>query len=161
MLKQVQHDDTFWISPFPLFNLLTGARMTQNYVILGDTTCNLSAEIRNKYDIEYIHSHIIYPDGKDRIATLKWSDYTYFGDNCTSQIFYNELKKNPDSKINCVDSLRFGSGIGLMLVHAAILRNQGKSFEEVSNYLENSKCKFHQMGWLDDLSFVAKKGRNE
>ena len=48
-----------------------------------------------------------------------------------------------------------------MLVHAAILRNQGKSFEEVSNYLENSKCKFHQMGWLDDLSFVAKKGRNE
>ena len=105
--------------------------MTQNYIILGDTTCDLSAEIRNKYDIEYIHSHIIYPDGKDRIATLKWSDYTYFGDNCTSQIFYNQLKKNPDSKINCVDSLRFGSGIGLMLVHAAILRNQGKSFEEV------------------------------
>ena len=71
--------------------------MTQNYIILGDTTCDLSAEIRNKYDIEYIHSHIIYPDGKDRIATLKWSDYKYFGDNCTSQIFYNELKKNPDS----------------------------------------------------------------
>lgn len=187
---------------------------SKDFIILSDTTCDLNIDIRKKYNIKYIHSHIIYPDGKDRIATLNWDDYKYFCDNCTGEIFYNELKKNPDgfktspanteeiaqafekyileekdiiyialssgisgaynfslqakdlvlakypnAKIKCIDSLRFGSGLGLMVLHAAILRNEGKSFEEVADYLEENKCRFHQMGWLDDLSFVAKKGR--
>lgn len=188
--------------------------MSNDFIILGDTACDLNEDIRKKYNIEYIHSHIIYPDGKDRISTLNWSDFKYFGESCNGEIFYNELKKNPEgyktspanieevaqifekyilegkdiisislssgisgaynftvkarelilekypnARIKCVDSLRFGSGIGLMVLQAAILRNEGKTFEEVVDYLESNKCRFHQMGWLDDLSFVAKKGR--
>ena len=71
----------------------------------------------------------------------------------------NIIEKYPDAKIQLVDSLRFGPGFGLMLVHASILRKDGKSFEEVAAYLEENKNRFHQAGWLDDLSFVAKKGR--
>lgn len=71
----------------------------------------------------------------------------------------NVLKKYPDAKIYCVDSLRFGPGFGLLVVYAASLRNEGKDIEEVVDYIEKNKNRFHQTGWLDDLSFVAKKGR--
>lgn len=71
----------------------------------------------------------------------------------------NILAKYPEAKIQLVDSMRFGPGFGLMLVHASVLRGEGKSFEEVCDYLEKNKNRFHQAGWLDDLSFVAKKGR--
>lgn len=69
------------------------------------------------------------------------------------------LERYPDAKITCVDSMRFGPGFGLMVVYAARLREEGKSMEEVAKYLDENKNRFHQAGWLDDLSFVAKKGR--
>lgn len=69
------------------------------------------------------------------------------------------VAKYPDAKICCIDSLRFGPGFGLMAVYAAKKRAEGKSMEEVAEYIEANKNRFHQMGWLDDLSFVAKKGR--
>lgn len=68
-------------------------------------------------------------------------------------------EKYPDANIRCVDSLRFGPGCGLIAVYASQLRAEGKSLDEVVNYIESNKCRFHQAGWLDDLSFVAKKGR--
>lgn len=67
--------------------------------------------------------------------------------------------KYPDVKIHVIDSLRFGPGYGLMVVHAAKLRDEGKTIDEVVSYLEENKNRYHQTGWLDDLSFVAKKGR--
>ena len=69
------------------------------------------------------------------------------------------LEKYPDAKITCIDSMRFGPGFGLMVVYAARMREEGKSMEEVAKFLEDNKNRFHQAGWLDDLSFVAKKGR--
>lgn len=69
------------------------------------------------------------------------------------------LKDYPDAKIEVIDSLRFGAGIGMMLVKASIMRDNGKTVIEVANYLKENKDCFRQMGWLDDLSFVAKKGR--
>lgn len=69
------------------------------------------------------------------------------------------LEEYPDADIRIIDSLRFGPGFGLMVVEAAKLRDQGKSIDEVSKWLEENKCRYHQAGWLDDLSFVAKKGR--
>ncbi|MBO7086511.1 MAG: DegV family EDD domain-containing protein, partial [Bacilli bacterium] len=69
------------------------------------------------------------------------------------------LKEYPDAHIEVFDSLRFGAGLGLMLVWASILRSEGKSLDEVVAFLKENRDCFHQMGWLDDLSFVAKKGR--
>lgn len=69
------------------------------------------------------------------------------------------LEKHPDAKIICIDSLRFGPGFGLIAIEASNLRKQGKSLQEVADYVEANKNRFHQAGWLDDLSFVAKKGR--
>ena len=68
-------------------------------------------------------------------------------------------KEYPDCNIKVIDSMRFGCGIGLMAVWASIKRSEGLTLEEVYQFLEENKTTFHQMGWLDDLSFVAKKGR--
>lgn len=69
------------------------------------------------------------------------------------------MEAHPGAKITCVDTLRFGPGFGLMAVRAAMLRDEGRTLDEVTAWLEENKNRFHQAGWLDDLSFVAKKGR--
>lgn len=69
------------------------------------------------------------------------------------------LEKYPEAKIHCVDSMRYGPGFGLMTVLAARLRDEGRTMEEVAQWLEDNKNRFHQAGWLDDLTFVARKGR--
>ena len=69
------------------------------------------------------------------------------------------LEKYPDAEIEIVDTMRFGPGFGLMAIHASMKRAEGKSIAEVKEWLEENKNRFHQAGWLDDLSFVAKKGR--
>ena len=65
----------------------------------------------------------------------------------------------PDRKIIVIDSLRYSTGFGLLCVRAAMERETGKNIDEVAKWVEENKCKCHQMGFLDDLSFVAMKGR--
>lgn len=69
------------------------------------------------------------------------------------------LEKHPDANIYLVDSLRFGPGFGLLVVNAALQKKAGKSAMETVAFIEANKQRFHQAGWVDDLSFVAKKGR--
>ncbi len=181
--------------------------MENSFVILPDVTCDLSEELREKYDIRFVNGHIKMAGGDDMPSFLKW-------EGMTSEEFYKKLKANPnefatsppniekwtaafetyakegkdilclsissklsgtfgfmsnaaervtekypDITIRCVDSMRFSSGFGLMAVYASILRSEGKNVNEVADFLEENKNRVHQAGWLDDLSFVAKKGR--
>ncbi|MCQ2426806.1 MAG: DegV family protein [Clostridia bacterium] len=71
----------------------------------------------------------------------------------------NVLARHPEASVGCVDSLRFGPCVGLIAIYAAKLRDEGKSCAEITEWLEANKNCFRQSGWLDDLSFVAKKGR--
>lgn len=68
-------------------------------------------------------------------------------------------KDFPDITIKVVDSRRFGPGFGLMTVYASEKKAEGMSLDETVEWIETNKNRFHQAGWLDDLSFVAKKGR--
>ena len=185
----------------------------EKFVILPDITCDLNADIRNKYDIDVVLGHVSYPNGKEENSMLDWKDCSYLKTH-TGEEFYEALSKNPngfttappniqefynafekyvkdgygilsmtlssgmsgtynfvlkakemilekykEAKIECFDSLRFGPGYGLMAIYASILRKEGKTLMEVKDFLEANKNRFHQIGWLDDLSFVAKKGR--
>ena len=69
------------------------------------------------------------------------------------------LEKYPNAEIEVIDTLRFGPGFGLMAIYASNLRKEGKTLQETAKWLEENKNNFHQSGWMDDLSFVAKKGR--
>lgn len=178
-----------------------------NFAIIADGTCDLSASFRDEYNIRVVPGHLTYPDGSEKQAFLSW-------ETVSREDFYADLKKNPDgyttappnvqefanvmeeyaasgtpvlamtisggisgafnfansakaqvlekypeASIEVVDTMRFGPGFGLMAICAAARRAQGESLSEVKEYLEQNKNRFHQAGWLDDLSFVAKKGR--
>ena len=65
----------------------------------------------------------------------------------------------PEARIYCFDSQRMSAGFGLLVAYAHLLQKEGKSFEEVIAWLEENKSKVHQMGPIDDLMFVARRGR--
>ncbi len=65
----------------------------------------------------------------------------------------------PDRKIWIVDSLAASSGYGLLMDKAADLRDEGKSIEEVKNWLEENKRKLHHWFFSTDLTFYIKGGR--
>ena len=71
----------------------------------------------------------------------------------------NVLKAHPEAHIRVVDTLRFGPGFGRMVLDAAEKRAQGMNLDDTADWIERNKNRYHQAGWLDDLSFVAKKGR--
>ncbi len=71
----------------------------------------------------------------------------------------NVLTRYPNAKIVCVDTLRYGPGFGLMVLWACRMRAEGKTIDQVAQFLEENKSCFRQAGWLDDLKFVASKGR--
>ena len=48
---------------------------------------------------------------------------------------------------------------GLLVAYALDLQKQGKTYEEVIAWLEENKGRVHQMGPIDGLSFIARRGR--
>ena len=69
------------------------------------------------------------------------------------------MEKYPNIKIKVIDSLRYSAAITLIAVEASICRKEGMSFDETVEYLEGFKLRIHQCGFLDDLFFLARKGR--
>ncbi len=65
----------------------------------------------------------------------------------------------PNVRIYCFDSYRMSGAIGLLVMYAYDLQKQGKTFDEVIDWLEDNKLCVHQMGPIDDLIFVARRGR--
>ncbi len=178
-----------------------------NFVILTDSSSDLTEEIRGRFDIDYIEGHLQMPDGRSVPLCLNWTeDYQHdefyaaikkgaeyatspanvaeFAERLISYVkegkevlaitistalsgTYNflieardaVLKDYPDAKIYCVDSLRYSVLEGMICVKAAQMRAEGKTAKEAYDWIEANKNCYHQMGWLDDLSFVARKGR--
>lgn len=72
----------------------------------------------------------------------------------------NRIKEEyPDSSVYCFDSLRMSGSFGLLVAYASELKQQGKTFEEVIAWLEENKTRVHQMGPIDDLTFIARRGK--
>lgn len=68
-------------------------------------------------------------------------------------------KEYPGRKVLVVDSKKYSLGSGQLLIKATELRKQGLSIEKNVAALEEIKYTIHQMGTMDDLFFVASKGR--
>ena len=65
----------------------------------------------------------------------------------------------PDRKIYIVDSLAASSGFGLMMDKLADLRDNGKSIDEVRDWVEENKLRMHHWFFSTDLTFFVKGGR--
>ncbi len=179
-----------------------------DFVIIPDGSCDLTEELRNRFDIpDYLHGMLYYPDGHDEPVSLDWDNMSpeeYYSSMKSKKALYKTsapplgeitekfekylaqgkdiltinistalsstyndcllvakdlMKKYPERKIVCVDSLRYSTSLALLIISAAMKRAEGCSLEEVAEYTEKEKHRIHQMGTMDDLFFLVKTGR--
>ena len=69
------------------------------------------------------------------------------------------IEKYPDAQINIIDSLGGATGQGLLISLAADKRDEGKSIEEVAEFVENTKHKIHHWFFASDLKSFIRGGR--
>lgn len=78
----------------------------------------------------------------------------------SSVIAVEELREQyPDRKIYTVDTLAASLGQGLLVWHAAQLRTQGKTIEEVRDWVEENKLHLCHWFTVDDLNHLKRGGR--
>lgn len=65
----------------------------------------------------------------------------------------------PDRKIIVVDTLAASMGEGLLVHYAVELQKQGKTMEEVAQWVEDNKLRLCHTFTLDDLFFLKRGGR--
>ena len=78
----------------------------------------------------------------------------------TGKLAAEELsEKYPDRKIYVVDSLCASLGQGLLVYYAAKMRDEGKTIEEVRDWLEANKLHLSHWFTVDDLHHLKRGGR--
>ena len=65
----------------------------------------------------------------------------------------------PDAKIYAFDSYRMSGTFGVLVAYACAMKQEGKTMDEIIAWLEENKYCVHQMGPIDDLTFVARRGQ--
>lgn len=73
-----------------------------------------------------------------------------------AQRVMNEI---PECNLYCLDSFRMSGSLGLLVILAYEMKAEGKTMREIIDALEQMKHKVHQMGPIDDLMFIARRGR--
>ncbi len=68
-------------------------------------------------------------------------------------------EKYPDRKIYTVDTLAASMGQGLLVWYAANMQREGKSIEEVRDFVENNKMNLAHWFTVNDLFFLKRGGR--
>ncbi|MBE6978091.1 MAG: DegV family EDD domain-containing protein [Ruminococcaceae bacterium] len=69
------------------------------------------------------------------------------------------MDEHPETTIYCFDSYKMSGAFGLLVIYAHMLQKEGRSMDQVITWLEDHKHNVHQMGPIDDLIFVARRGR--
>ncbi len=78
----------------------------------------------------------------------------------TGKLAAEELsEKYPDRKILTVDSLCASLGQGLLVYYAAKLRDEGKTIEEVRDWVESNRLNLCHWFTVDDLHHLKRGGR--
>ena len=168
--------------------------------IISDSTCDLSEELLNKYDIDILPLHVVmgdkeYIDGvnisPDEIYV--WSDehketpktsavgieeainlfrkYIDAGEEIIAfaisedmsttanvmRIAAEELEK--EDKIHVIDSMNLSTGVGHLVVEAAIMAKNGKSAETIVNEIEKMRHRVRASFVIDTLVYLQRGGR--
>lgn len=168
--------------------------------IMADSTCDLSQELLDKYEIDILPLHILlgeaeYEDGKDVTPDeiYAWSDenkttpktsaaglmdavemmrpYTMAGDEIvfftiSSQMSttYNVIRMAADeleaeSQVFPIDSENLSTGIGLLVIEAALMAKEGKSGAEIADAVNALRDKVRASFVVDTLTYLHRGGR--
>lgn len=114
-------------------------------------------------------SQVNLEDYKNRFRDYLSKGYDVLSISCSSGLsssFGNSLKAKdeilkdfPEAKILCVDSLNSSYGLGSLCIISAKMRNEGKTIEQIYNWLEEYKLNINQECSVDKLSYLRNAGR--
>ena len=76
-----------------------------------------------------------------------------------SKVAEEILADHPEAKIYCIDALNASMGEGLMTIKASEMRAEGKSIDEVKEYIETERLSFHQFATVESLEYLKRAGR--
>lgn len=168
--------------------------------IISDSTCDLSKELLQKYEVDILPLHILldkteYEDGIDITPEeiYHWSDeykttpktsapsleraidilkpYTQDGREVVCFSISSEmsssgnvfrlaaLELNAQDKVFVIDSANLSTGIGLLVIEAAILAKEGKTAVEIAEYIERLKPLVRASFVVDTLTYLHRGGR--
>lgn len=168
--------------------------------VIADSTCDLSKELIEKYDITILPLHIVlgeeeYEDGRNILPDdiYKWSDenkttpktsapsqeaainlmqpyvdegreivcFTISSDMSTSinvmRLAVEELEVQ--EQVQVIDSENLSTGIGLLVLEAAILAKEGKTAREIADRIEELKPLVRASFVVDTLTYLYRGGR--
>ena len=175
-------------------------QINQTVKIVSDSTCDLSQELVEKYDIDILPLHILlgdaeYRDGKDISpdSIFSWADankatpktsapsladavallrpyveegrevicFSISGSMSTSgnvmRLAAEEL--DASSLVTVIDSENLSTGIGLLVIEAAILAEQGHSAAEITAAIQEIIPRVRASFVVDTLVYLWRGGR--
>jgi len=168
--------------------------------IIADTTCDLSFEIKEKYQVKTFPLHIHlgdkeYSDGIDISPDdiYRWSDENKATPKTSAispaeaeEILKNALEEaeavlcfcisdqmsstgnvlrlavqelEMEDRVFVVDSKSLSTGIGLQIIEAAILAEQGMAAKDIVEYIETIKPRVRASFVVDTLTYLHRGGR--
>ena len=100
----------------------------------------------------------ILKNGEDILAILISSGIS--GTYQAAKIAADDLsEKYPERKIIVIDSLSASIGHGLLVYYAAMLEREGKTIDEVAQFVNDNRLKMVHKFTVDDLFFLKRGGR--
>ncbi len=69
------------------------------------------------------------------------------------------LEEYPDARIEIVDTLRISMGAGQLVIYAQKLKDEGKTLEEIRDWVIANRQRAHAWFSVDDLNYLKKGGR--
>lgn len=106
--------------------------------------------------MEVLEKHL--KEGKDILCITLSSALSGTYQAC-EMIKVKLLEKYPERKIICIDSMRYSTALSVLVIEAAMKRDEGYTLEQTAQYIEDNKHRVHQIGPMDDLFFLCKNGR--
>lgn len=132
------------ISLFDFYEKLkSGVRVKTSQVSMGEVKDVFSKLLSEENDVIYIAFSSGMSGGCANIKSLA-----------------EELKKAyPNNKLTVIDSLSGGGGQGILVYYANKMNDEGKSYEEIVEWLEINKRRVHHTFIVDDLTNIKNSGR--
>lgn len=123
--------------------LRTGKRITTAQVSVDEFTTVFTKWLKQDYDIVYIG------------CALKQSGSVNTGFVTSKQL----VEKFPESKIYCIDSQNACIGLGLLAIEASKFAAQGKSADEVNDYVLSMRKQINEFVTVHSLDSLKRAGR--
>lgn len=118
---------------------------------------NIKTSLLNVEEFSAAYKEIL--DGGDDVLAITVSS-GISGTYQAAKIAADDLREQyPDRKIIVIDSLCASIGHGLMVYYAAMMKNEGKSIDEVADFVYKNRLNMVHNFTVDDLFFLKRGGR--